>query len=306
MIEVILDASQIETFETCAQKWFKSYIQNLEPKKAFRAQSTGSYYHEVLAHYYGLYLPSSDILSTEDRMRSAMKFATQSDLLKKFHITKQEDIEFHVNRLLYYLNFNSVEDEQTTIIAVEQGFSYLLYEDATRRYIAEGKIDIVGRRKELGLFVQDHKTQSRKDDRYPYNHQVMNYLNFTGADYFEYNYIGLQDKLPPKGLRRNIYRPPPGVMEQWKADTIKTFDEMASILYAGRRTNEVLEGGLYMYHNDYTPREEMFPRRRTACDASKYGTCQYHKICEVPDNSEFVQIVKNHYKVKDEKWRAWS
>lgn len=192
-----------------------------------------------------------------------------------------------VDYIYYWLH----EDEPAQIIAVEQGFSWLLYESDNRRYILEGKIDLVWDKKPTGLTVTDHKTQSRKDDRWEFNHQVMNYLSFTKANYFEYNYIGLQDKLPDGGLRRNIYKPQPGMLEQWQKEVKNTFDQMAT--YLNKEPAMTIES------------MESFPRRRAAC-SNKYGTCAYYKLCSVPDDSKFIPVVFSAYKEKDEKWRAWT
>ena len=290
MVEVILDASQIETFETCPRKWYYSYVLNLLPKKSSKAFSIGSYYHEVLARYYYLPLRTAEeggpINDIGERMRNAIDFAGSSVLLTQFGLKDLDIIKFHRQRIVDYLYFNMAEDETLTPIAVEQGFSYLLFEDHKRRYILEGKIDLICKGRPYGLAVMDHKTQSRFDDRYELNHQVMNYLNFTKAEYFIYNYIGLQDKLPPNGLRRMIYKPHPGMLEQWAADVRRTFREMES-------------------YRAYRDSEHEYPRRRCACDASKYGLCPFYKMCAVPDDSIYKECARSAYKIKEEKWQAW-
>jgi hypothetical protein len=190
-------------------------------------------------------------------------------------------------------------------IAVEQGFSYLLYEDDNRRYILEGRIDLVDKCSPYGLNVMDHKTQSRKDDKYPFNHQVCNYLSYmeyckTPANYFVYNYIGLQDKLPPDGFRRVIYKPPEGMLDQWKKEVKRTFDKVHNIRIAYNFQGEFSE----IPPEDV--QEEWYQRRRSACDSSKYGLCQFHKLCGIPDDSKYSKAVMSHYKVKEEIWRAWT
>lgn len=285
MIEVILDASQLELFESCPRKWYYSQVLNLTTISPYSPFDIGSYYHSVIAHYYTMLKRTK---SLSEALRSACDFAAQDTLLKKYHINDPDERIFHRRRLMDYINYYAHEDESLEIIAIESGFSYLLYEDENCRYILEGLIDLITINGPLGLIVMDHKTQSRKDDRWEFNHQVCNYLNFTKADYFVYNYIGLQQNLPKDGFRRVIYKPPEGMLEQWLKEVLRTFDEMY---------NYVAAHGI--------PELREFPRRRAACDSSKYGLCQYHKLCSIPDNSRFQNAVLSAYKTK-EQWRAWS
>lgn len=289
MIEIILDASQLEIFEACPRKWYYSYVLNLVSNSSYKPFDVGSYYHEVLAFYYKLLSDPNRIKI--DPVMKAINFATTNKLFNKYNIIEKEEQFFHLKRLTTYLNKYEVEDLNMEIIAIEGGFSYLLYEDNNRRYILEGKIDLIARSAPEGTIVIDHKTQSRFDNRFEFNHQVCNYLTFTKADYFVYNYIGLQDKLPTEGLRRVIYKPHPGMLDQWKIEVTKTFDQM------------------YDYISKpiaYNKKEEAFPRHRSACDSSKYGLCQYHKLCSIPDGSLWAPVVLSAYKEKDEVWRPWS
>lgn len=289
MIEIILDASQIEVFEACPRKWYYSYILNLIPHKGYSPFDIGLYYHSVLKFYYDLYRTKEfDIVQ---KLQQTIDFAKDQKLFLQYNIDNREDQIFHIQRLITYLNKYEDEDANMEIIATEGGFSQLLFENDERRYILEGKIDLVGSKQPEGLFVMDHKTQSRKDDRWEFNHQVCNYLHFTKANYFIYNYIGLQDKLPAEGLRRCIYKPPEGMIDQWLKEVKLTFDQMYNYI-----TVPIA----------YNHKDEVFPRRRSACDSSKYGLCQYHKLCSVPDDSIWTEVVKSAYKEKDEKWRAWS
>lgn len=286
MLEIILDASQITAFERCPQLWYLDHIRNLTSTRTNPNLSTGSYFHEVLRTYYELGITnppvSNNIAAAVDR---AVFLATDIESAKRWPAVKAEP-KFYIDRLRSYFVNHMTEDDNTEIIAVEKGFSWLLYEDSERRYILEGMIDLISVKPVMGLTVTDHKTQSRSDDIYEFNHQVMNYLAFTGANYFEYNYIGLQDAQNKNTFRRPIYKPQPGQIEQWKKDVRTTFREMEQFLALEKQG-------------------EAFPRRRASC-SGKYGLCQFHKRCEIPDDSPYVQLVENGaYKEKEERWRAW-
>ena len=298
MIEVILDASQLEVFEACPRKWYLDHIRNLTTKRSNSALSTGSYYHEVLKHYYsGPLKPRSDNIGPTIRFAERLAIATSltpdleaAGVRSVNWLDVRKDPKFYLDRLRSYLVTHMLEDDNSEVIAVEQGFSTLLYEDTERRYILEGMIDLVSMEKHTGLTVTDHKTQSRFYEKYPYNHQLLNYMSFTKANYFRYNFIGLQDKQNENTFRRVIFKPPEGVLEQWRNDVLRTFEQMEQYL----RT-------LPSLHTE----SEAFPRRRQACH-SQFGTCQFHQICETPDNHIYLPNVMTRYKEKENKWRAWS
>jgi len=302
MIEISLDASQLDLFEICPRKWFYSSVLNLVPNHSHRAFDIGSYYHEVLAHYYST-SPHSN------RWQSTVDYAAQSTLFDKYNIRDSDERKFHRKRLIEYFNRYEYEDQEIEVIGVEQGFSWLLYEDAERRYILEGKIDLVCNIPRQGLTVMDHKTQSRKDDRWEFNHQVCNYLCATKANNFIYNYIGLQNSLPPDGMRRCPYQPHEGMLEQWKKEVKMTFDRMYEYKEktAKKLANVVYYQGIERAESiaDLVEEQE-YPRQRSACDFSKYGLCQFHKLCSVPDDSKWVPAVLSAYKEKAEVWRPWS
>lgn len=300
MIEIILDASSLELFEPCPRKYYYDAILNLTTVRRRNAFDIGSYFHEVLAHYYSS--PLKDI----PRLRSAFDFSSQVQLFVKFGIKDIDEQKFYRRRIAEYFNFWDYEDQRLEFLAVEKGFSYLLYEDSSRRYILEGKIDLIGKGKPYGLFVMDHKTQSRKDDKYPYNHQVCNYMNYMRrqgkpADYFVYNYIGIQDNLPPDGMRRQIYAPPPGMLDQWEKEVKRTFDDLFDIMTKCNSNGMTNEKG----ERIIVPDIEAFKRKRSACDSSKYGLCHFHKLCSIPDGSKWYEAVRKHYKEKEQRWRAW-
>lgn len=287
MLEIILDASQLEVFESCPYKWYLDHKLNLTTKKPNPALSTGSYFHAVLKHYYSGKQPLSGNVRETLELAKELAYGPEASKWPKV----RSDPKFYLNRLFSYFLNRVMDDDDMDIIAVEKGFSWLLYEDAHRRYILEGMIDLVCYRKETKLTVVDHKTQSRYDEIYPYNHQCMNYLTFTGADYFLYNYIGLQDKQNENTFHRQPFRPPPDFLPQWKRDVKNTFDEMS-------RYAEAIESG--------EMGGEAYPRRRHACDSGKYGTCQFYQICKVPDDSKWLPVVMSNYVEKAERWKAWA
>lgn len=309
MIEIILDASQLDCFESCPRHWYYSYERNLIPNKARRAFDIGSYYHEVLAYHYLLYQSERSSLDPTleqvpylkddiQRFQATIDFSSKSELLKRFGIYNLEEIKFHRQRLITYFNKYGDRDEAIQVIAVEKGFSYILFENESRRFILEGKIDLILSEAE-GLCIMDHKTQSRKDNKWGYNHQVCNYLNFVRrtidkeASYFIYNYIGLQEILPPDGLRRMYYKCPQGMLDQWENEVLQTFEEM----YHMRLYIETYSRSKYKI--------DAYPRRRSACDSSKYGRCPFYKACSVPDGSGWEPVVLSAYKEKEERWSPW-
>lgn len=306
MIEIILDASQLKVVEACPYKWYLDIILNLTTNRTNPALSTGSFYHEILKFYYSEALrrkavPSNGLRDTLELAQYLAMGNNDSPYLERLGVKVIDSPavraapKFHIDRLKTYLINNMAEDDVSEIIAVEQGFSTLLYEDTERRYILEGMIDLITIEPKTKLTVTDHKTQSRFYDKYGYNHQALNYLSFTKAEYFRYNYIGLQDKQGKNTFRRPIFKPRPGMLEQWKRDVKRTFDELARY---------VIEYGT-LSDSLYPQPGIAFPRRRSACD-TKFGVCQFHKICEEPDGSKWIPTILTAYHEKENKWRAWS
>lgn len=301
MIEIILDASQLTTFETCPMKWYLDHVRNLTSIHSNPALSTGSWFHEVLKFYYSL---GKEAPPVSNHIRAALAYAQDLAIGSQSHKWKrvQKDPKFHLERLKSYFITNMNRDDSWEILAVEKGFSYLLYEDATRRYILEGMIDLITVEPRSGLTVTDHKTQSRYDELYPFNHQVTNYLNFTKAEYFRYNYIGQQETQNQNTFHTQLFKLPINegdkqhYLDQWKVDIIRTFREMESYLTVGHFQIESVN---LLSLN--------FPRRRVACDSSKYGLCQFHRICEIPDSSHWQKVViESGYKQKEDVWKAWT
>lgn len=283
MIEIILDASQIEVIETCPRKWYYDTILNLTTRSENPALSTGSFYHSVLEFYYRNY-------SDPARLRETFEFA-KSNIHTVASVAA--DPEFHLERIKQYLIRWAAEEVE--VVAVEKGFSQLLYEDSERRYILEGMIDLVYRSKGL-LWVRDHKTQSRDYDKYPYCHQALNYLLATKADYFEYNYIGLQKNIGPNTFRHSDpFKAGPGVLDQWKLDVKSVFDSVARFTVAAES-----------HWIDTVPDERIaYPKQRTSCQ-TKFGLCQFHKICEVPETDPLFNVTLSAYKRKERKWKPWA
>lgn len=284
MIELILDASQLTAFESCERSWYYSYHQHLTSKFRNKSLNLGSWYHDVLAYYYEQ-LPTLPILNS---IPATLEYMQSPALLTKYGIVDSATLKFHLKRMRDYLHHYMFTDEKIKVIAVEKGFSYLLYEDTDYRFILEGKIDLVAHIPTYGLTVWDHKTQSRKENRYPFNHQVMNYFNYVRPAYFIYNYIGLQENLSPGHLRREFWAPTSEQLEVWLSDVLGTFERVATRL---QRTDLLAE--------------DKFRRSRTAC-VPKYGKCEFYKICNVPDDNKWVPTILTAYKQKEQKWAAWS
>lgn len=290
MIEIILDASQIEQFEACPRKWYNDHVLNLTSVTTNTALSTGSYFHEVLKLYYGLGLENAPVSKhIKKAVDYAVHLATSAEAARWPRV--KADPKFHVDRLRAYLITHMCEDDSAEIVAVEKGFSTLLFENSQRRYILEGMIDLIWIKKHMGLTVTDHKTQQRMYEKYFHNHQLFNYLAFTGANYFEYNFLGQQQTQNEDTFRRPIFKPHPGATQQWKKDVLRTFQEMESYQ----------SDNLHSYE---TSVERTYPKRLTQCQ-TKFGLCQFHKLCELPDDSPYREVVLKHYKQK-EPWKAWS
>jgi len=172
-------------------------------------------------------------------------------------------------------------NESWQIVAVEQTFSKVLYEDDEYIYLYEGTPDLVVRIYTGQLAVVDHKTRSMDKDLLGLANQPLGYLWAVETDWFAYNYFGLQDTgSPDKWFKRQFERFNKVLIDRWVSDTIEN------------------------YHNARRMAETMKFSRTYNCD-SKYGACQFYKICNEGDTLGENLVIRQHFQIKDDSYGVW-
>jgi hypothetical protein len=171
--------------------------------------------------------------------------------------------------------------ENWQIVAVEESFTKILYEDDEYIYLYEGTPDLVVKLASGDIAVVDHKTRSRDKDLLGLANQPLGYLWACGTEWFIYNYFGLQETGDAKlWFKRQFERFNKGLIERWASDTIETYHQ-------ARKAAEISK-----YSRSYN------------CD-SKYGACQFYKVCNEVDAFGERLVINQHYKIKDDEYGVW-
>lgn len=173
---------------------------------------------------------------------------------------------------------------------VEVGFSHKLYEDESRLYILEGRIDLIGQiapNCEEGW--ADHKFQSRERDLYLKSIQFRNYSLVLERSLGVVNYIRFAKKVEKgKTFKRAIISFSRQEIRDWEEEVLDIFHRVE--LYQNRLERHELEKEDHEW---------------SSC-AGKFGyPCDFTKICDYYRNPELTQLtIEQSYKKKPE-WRPW-
>ena len=213
-----------------------------------------------------------------DRLEfSIMKVLTKSKILL------EEDRLPIASRMMQY--FRKYKNESFKILAVEKGFSKVLYEDKNVYFVYEGRPDlVVDFGSSYGHGPVDHKSESRRSDIYEFNNQFQGYCWAMGSKLGMINYLGLQ-KESNEGkkddvLRRTIFNFSEGQLEAWKNKTIKWYF----------RVMQSINSNLYLPSGN--------------CEG-KYGTCVFHEICEQPSERAKDRIIAKDFIINPKVYTSW-
>lgn len=159
-------------------------------------------------------------------------------------------------------------------LAIEAGFSRLLYESDELKIILEGRPDLVAYHPELGRIVIDHKTQSSFRPLPDFNHQVMAYVYASQSQWFMYNYI-IFTKEPR--FERKIFKVTEEQIQYWKDNTIEIVKSMLS--------------------NKFLPNFNCL---------NQYGLCHFYNVCTAPNPRYQQWILETQFKRRKERLKSWS
>jgi len=272
-LTLILNSHSLSYYQKCEKLYEYTTIRNLEQIEEIYPFTRGSLISKILELWYRAKKLSYSKERLEDLEFKLYKIVFRSKSLK------EDDRTLISARLQEY--FEKYRLETYKVIAVEKGFSKILYEDDYVLYIYEGKPDlVVDFGPNLGIGPIDHKSESRRNDIYPFNNQILGYCWSMDSKIGMYNYIGLQnDDQNGKVLRRETLTFSENQINQWRDDTIQWF----------HRILRSLNSKNYL--------------RSWNCQGV-YGVCSFSKVCEMPtENGKLVKI-KNLFKER-EPYRSW-
>ena len=296
-IVIALDSTQIVEYMWCPRAWWYRYKEGLAlPYQHKTALDYGSIIHGLLETYYNLRgLNSKE--SPDIHAKAALDMLNTKDYWKDFGVT-QEEWQFLQMRYIQYMLFYRAKGDFVPLVnkngvpAVELGFSKILFENESRIYIVEGRIDLISKFEDK-LFFTDHKTQGTKKDLYGFKTQFLTYAWATGLSDGLINYVGTTKEPNKDTFRRQHINFPKHMIDLWKDQMTGIFND---IYY---QTHELSEKA------PIENSDRAFGRRLTSCaGAFESNPCQYIPIC-TSQTLEMKQSIKKFNFVESKIWRPW-
>lgn len=287
-VNLVLDASKIDLFETCPARYNFRHNHNKglpitsKPVGQRDALDLGTLGHEGFGVYFKLL--AEGIPYAERIEATLMKIRELSSNPESSH-SEPEEVSILLRAVEQSCDYWRAEDENCLeILAVEQPFAYVLFEDDTIRIIISGKIDLlvnfhgIGRSASYDNLPMDHKTYSRDGVVLRKSNQFINYCAAVGSNYLVVNRVGLQnpDVKKPLSAEDKFKRLPlsydPIYIADWKTNL----------------TNMIL--------NEYLGcvASGSWPEKPTSCN--KFNRlCEYYSICDSSGQDSKDHKLENEY-----------
>lgn len=279
-INITLDATMLDTFIVCPEKYKNRFLLNKTTTIKAAALDKGTLIHQGLEEYYRSLQKGYDYaVSKEAALEGINVAAAESDL-------PDEDISFLKRVLLENVSFWRHRDQELVILAVEESFSYLLeefdYLGEVIRVIMMGKIDLLVNEANYKNLPYDTKTYSRTSPIYRMTNQFCNYAFATGSNYLVVNRVGLQTSMKAEEKHKRIpLSYDPLFLNQWKSNVIKWAKIYADCII-----------------------ENSWPLNTTSCD--KYNRlCEYYEVCDSSGEEAKTYKLNTNFKTA-EKWDVGS
>ena len=206
-----LDSHSLSNYQRCPQLYNYTDVQNIEPISLYAPFEKGTVISRCLEDYYKQPEITGSIL--KEICEKNIYNSNSLDEVSRLHIQM---------RFLKYAQY--YKNEQWKVVAVEEGFSSVLYEDKNFKFIYEGRPDLVVSLQDNRLAIIDHKSESRSDNLYFYNNQALGYCWATGVRIFTYSYFGLQETGGPKDwFRRSSIVFEDKQIQNWEENTISWY-----------------------------------------------------------------------------------
>lgn len=256
-----LDSHALSAYKRCPQLYDYTQILKIEPRKKYNSFDRGTTIAEMLQDYYSIKTEKGEVVKEDLRDIIDRRLLPSS--------LSDEDKELIGSRFLYY--HRNYRAESWIPLAVEKGFSILLYEDEEYIFIYEGRPDLVIKLSptEQSIVIVDNKSQQREGSIYPYNDQAMGYCYALRTNTFIYNYFGLQTTGDPrKWFHRGSIRFSPEILEEWRKTTIRWFKQIAET-------------------TDF--------KKSWLCEG-KYGVCFFKDLCEQTEGWVIADKMRREFK----------
>jgi len=273
-----LNSHALSYFQNCEMRYKYSNVDLLVQREEYYPFKRGAGIARYLAIWY---LAKKKNYSAEKMKRLEWFLFKRMAASSAFINTKySEDDRMDIAaRVKAY--FNKYRTENYPIIAVEEGFSKILFENKDVLFVYSGRPDLVVDFGKFGIGPIDHKTESRESNIAPFNNQFVGYCWALGANFGLVNYIGLQkDFKDDSVLRRKAFSFTNAQIAKWRNDTISWYNRIMKSIVS----------------KNYT--------RSWNCEG-KYGTCLYHNICISGSPKEELIKIKRDFKTSERVYRSW-
>lgn len=270
-INIVMDATILDTFEACECKMnYRHNLNRVTPTKA-EALDRGDLIHIGMEAYYKALQKSLPYETAMLNLRRAVleRSSLESNLEAK-------EVGFLIQVLEESCDKFRYQDQNIQIIAVEQPFSYILYEDDKFRFIMIGKIDLLWSDNVYTNCPTDHKSYSRDFPLSRLANQFCNYAFAMKSNFLFVNRVGLQTSISPdKKHKRVPLSYDPIFLEQWRQNTIKRF-----------------------FHYYDCAVENSWPMNTTSC--TKFNRiCEYTNVCETTGESNKIYKLESNFKLSE-------
>jgi len=249
-MNVILDASQYDMFLLCHKRFDYRYNMNKTlPIKAVPLDK-GLLVHIACETYY-------------EALRTGAKYdwAVNTALMKCKAAGAKSDLDNDILNVVYstmehYFDHWRVADQQFEIVAVENPFLYLLFENDEIRIYMAGKIDLIVSDNKYTNLPYDHKSFERTSPINEMSNQFKNYCNAINSNTLIVNRIGFQKTLPAE---QKFLRVPV------QYDHLKIADWKENVVL---NVMEYIECRI----------TDKWPMNETSCD-KYHRQCEYYELC---------------------------
>lgn len=273
-LTLTLDSQQVSAFADCEMYYNLKFNLQLEKKELKKSLSRGLHLHNLLYLFYTGKLKKQSFDTCLNRGLRYLRMIGKKWPADDFMLMTRKFGEY----CAYY------RSENIQPLAVEQGFSKVLYEDPWHLFIYEGRIDFVGKfPTDRARYWVDHKSESRKEDLNQCSFQFLGYswgLNTTNG---LINYVGFQEsKGPSEAFRRTIVNHSHDIIQGWKEDVIQIYFRIAN-----------------------AKRHGYYVKNRNTCKPYACSQCQFYELCEQTNPRKRDAIIRNDFVTRIKPWRAW-
>lgn len=288
---ISLDSWRIKAYLTCEESYKFSYVENLRKahiyKPAIDYTGQGTFVHSMLAIFYTMRALSP----RTDRYTHS---AATINIIKKNKLIKNAGLSPEFDKIVmerfqqYLFRYNTgdfIPTYRNGVIGVEVPFSIILYEDAEKIFILEGRIDLLSVNAAGPVFI-DHKTQGKVSNLYERKIQFLCYALATGYEQGAINYFGLQQKyVEGVSLRQKFFHIPKSYVAMFKEYLIS---EVYSKIYAAHTTG-------------------YFSRNLNSCSGpDEKRPCEFSQICEMHGRPEIQDLMKKQNYDVVRSWSPWN